>query len=97
MEKNEYDDKLPPATAEDTFDHSSDLEKTSLHSVEDSPIEEVRASVPPTDDTTIPTATFRAWFWGIIFSAAISFSNQVKFRFLISAYLPTLLLIETPL
>ncbi|KAH8551798.1 OPT family small oligopeptide transporter [Umbelopsis sp. PMI_123] len=76
MEKNEYDDKLPPATAEDTFDHSSDLEKTSLHSVEDSPIEEVRASVPPTDDTTIPTATFRAWFWGIIFSAAISFSNQ---------------------
>ncbi|KAI8074176.1 OPT family small oligopeptide transporter [Gongronella butleri] len=44
--------------------------------IEDSPIEEVRASIPPTDDTTIPTATFRAWFWGIVFSLAISFTNQ---------------------
>lgn len=46
-------------------------------SIEDSPIEEVRASIPPTDDPTLPTATFRAWIWGIIFSAAISFTNQV--------------------
>ncbi|KAI8370873.1 OPT family small oligopeptide transporter [Choanephora cucurbitarum] len=43
---------------------------------EDSPIEEVRSSIPPTDDTTLPTATFRSWFWGIVFSAAISFTNQ---------------------
>ncbi|OAD76693.1 hypothetical protein PHYBLDRAFT_142208 [Phycomyces blakesleeanus NRRL 1555(-)] len=43
---------------------------------EDSPIEEVRASVPPTDDTSLPTGTFRAWFWGVCFSAAISFTNQ---------------------
>ncbi|KAG0167683.1 hypothetical protein DFQ28_010237 [Apophysomyces sp. BC1034] len=53
------------------------LEKAErIDSVEDSPIEEVRASVPPTDDTTLPTATFRAWFWGIVFSMAISFTNQ---------------------
>ncbi|KAI9301641.1 OPT family small oligopeptide transporter [Cunninghamella echinulata] len=44
--------------------------------IEDSPIEEVRASIPPTDDPTLPTATFRAWFWGIVFSIAISFTNQ---------------------
>ena len=29
---------------------------------EDSPIEEVRSSIPPTDDTTLPTATFRSWW-----------------------------------
>jgi hypothetical protein len=58
----------------------SSIEKATIHDIdplEDSPIEEVRASVPPTDDTSLPTATFRAWFWGIVFSAAISFSNQV--------------------
>ncbi|KAG2213849.1 hypothetical protein INT47_001118 [Mucor saturninus] len=51
----------------------------SVHEIdplEDSPIEEVRSAIPPTDDPTLPTATFRAWFWGIIFSCAISFSNQ---------------------
>lgn len=56
------------------------IEKATIHEIdplEDSPIEEVRASVPPTDDTSLPTATFRAWFWGIVFSASISFSNQV--------------------
>ncbi|KAI8380977.1 OPT family small oligopeptide transporter [Radiomyces spectabilis] len=52
------------------------LEKVTIEDIDDSPIEEVRASVPPTDDPTLPTATFRAWFWGIVFSAAISFSNQ---------------------
>jgi hypothetical protein len=45
--------------------------------LDDSPIEEVRASVPPTDDPTLPTATFRAWVLGVVFSVAISFSNQV--------------------
>jgi hypothetical protein len=58
------------------------IEKTTIHEIdplEDSPIEEVRASIPPTDDPTLPTSTFRAWFWGMVFSAAISFSNQVKY------------------
>jgi hypothetical protein len=58
-----------PFIGKDTVDEIDPLD--------DSPIEEVRASVPPTDDPTLPTATFRAWFWGIVFSAAISFSNQV--------------------
>ncbi|KAI7862572.1 OPT family small oligopeptide transporter [Spinellus fusiger] len=60
------------------FTKSDSLHKVadSINDIEDSPIEEVRASVPPTDDTTLPTATFRAWFWGIVFSIAISFTNQ---------------------
>ncbi|KAF9933665.1 hypothetical protein FBU30_004908 [Linnemannia zychae] len=44
--------------------------------MENSPIEEVRASVPPTDDTTLPTATFRAWFLGFFFTAVLAFINQ---------------------
>lgn len=80
MEKKDFSEKpsSPPSSLqEDGFDQSSETEKNSQFSLEDSPIEEVRGAVPPTDDTSLPTATFRAWFWGIIFSAAISFSNQV--------------------
>ncbi|KAG0064933.1 hypothetical protein BGZ90_001983 [Linnemannia elongata] len=44
--------------------------------IEDSPIEEVRASVPPTDDTTLPTGTFRAWFLGFFFTGLLAFVNQ---------------------
>ncbi|KAJ1914080.1 hypothetical protein H4219_004934 [Mycoemilia scoparia] len=43
---------------------------------DDSPIEEVRAAVPPTDDASLPTATFRAWSLGILFTLAVSFVNQ---------------------
>lgn len=59
----------------------SSIEKATIHEIdplEDSPIEEVRSSIPPTDDPTLPTSTLRAWFWGMVFSAAISFSNQVN-------------------
>lgn len=78
--------KVPSGTYKDDLVHSSQSEessinKDSLHKVddfEDSPIEEVRASIPPTDDPSLPAATFRAWIWGILFSAAISFTNQVK-------------------
>ncbi|GAA5816451.1 hypothetical protein MFLAVUS_009980 [Mucor flavus] len=64
--------------SKETLDSDSSIE-SNIHKIdplEDSPIEEVRSAVPPTDDYTLPTATFRSWFWGIIFSAAISFSNQ---------------------
>jgi hypothetical protein len=75
-----YDSNDAYGTQESLDSHSS-IEKATVHEidpVEDSPIEEVRSSVPPTDDPTLPTATFRAWFWGIVFSAAISFTNQVR-------------------
>lgn len=74
--------KSAPQLSTDVKDrsNSSILERATSHSesIEDSPIEEVRASIPPTDDPTLPTATLRAWIWGIIFSAAISFTNQVN-------------------
>ncbi|KAG9320139.1 hypothetical protein KVV02_000716, partial [Mortierella alpina] len=44
--------------------------------VDDSPIPEVRASVPPTDDPTLPTRTFRAWSLGIFFTIVLAFVNQ---------------------
>ncbi|KAL1925151.1 uncharacterized protein VTP21DRAFT_34 [Calcarisporiella thermophila] len=54
-----------------------DLEKASEEeSLEDSPIEEVRAAVPPTDNPDLPTGTFRAWVLGILFTLALAFTNQ---------------------
>ncbi|KAG0248209.1 hypothetical protein BG011_000340 [Mortierella polycephala] len=44
--------------------------------VDDSPIPEVRASVPPIDDPTLFTGTFRAWFLGIVFTIILAFVNQ---------------------
>ncbi|KAG0320947.1 hypothetical protein BGZ99_004230 [Dissophora globulifera] len=43
---------------------------------EDSPIVEVRAAVPPTDNPSLPTRTFRAWSLGIFFTVVLAFVNQ---------------------
>ncbi|GAN10110.1 oligopeptide transporter 7 [Mucor ambiguus] len=43
---------------------------------EDSPIEEVRAVVPNTDDPSLPVFTFRMWSLGMIFSCLLAFVNQ---------------------
>ncbi|KAJ8760185.1 hypothetical protein K2173_011041 [Erythroxylum novogranatense] len=43
---------------------------------DDSPIEQVRLTVPITDDPTIPCLTFRTWFLGIISCATLAFLNQ---------------------
>lgn len=44
--------------------------------VNDSPIEQVRLTVPITDDPTLPCLTFRTWFLGIISCALLAFLNQ---------------------
>ncbi|KAM0822505.1 hypothetical protein ACQ4PT_071449 [Festuca glaucescens] len=44
--------------------------------VDDCPIEEVRLTVPITDDPTLPALTFRTWFLGIISCALLAFCNQ---------------------
>ena len=44
--------------------------------VNDSPIEQVRLTVPITDDPTLPCLTFRTWFLGITSCAVLSFVNQ---------------------
>lgn len=43
---------------------------------EESPIEEVRLTVPTTDDPTLPVWTFRMWFVGVLACALMSFLNQ---------------------
>ncbi|GMP73519.1 hypothetical protein CsSME_00031252 [Camellia sinensis var. sinensis] len=42
----------------------------------DCPIEEVRLTVPITDDPTLPCLTFRTWFLGIISCSILAFLNQ---------------------
>ncbi|KAK3007150.1 hypothetical protein RJ639_017230 [Escallonia herrerae] len=44
--------------------------------VDDSPIEQVRLTVPITDDPTLPCLTFRTWILGIISCAVLAFLNQ---------------------
>ncbi|KAK7252256.1 hypothetical protein RIF29_36082 [Crotalaria pallida] len=43
---------------------------------DESPVEEVRLTVPNTDDPTRPVWTFRMWFLGLISCALLSFINQ---------------------
>ncbi|XP_075668928.1 oligopeptide transporter 1-like isoform X1 [Castanea sativa] len=42
----------------------------------DSPIEQVRLTVPPTDDPTLPALTFRMWVLGLISCVSLAFVNQ---------------------
>ncbi|XP_056159973.1 oligopeptide transporter 1-like [Syzygium oleosum] len=43
---------------------------------DDCPIEEVRLTVPTTDDPSLPALTFRTWFLGIISCVVLSFVNK---------------------
>ena len=43
-----------------------------------SPYAEVRASVPNTDDPSLPVETFRAWFLGMFFGSVFGAANQVQ-------------------
>ncbi|KAA3478565.1 oligopeptide transporter 1-like [Gossypium australe] len=53
-----------------------DIQETSDYEVNDSPIEQVRLTVPIVDDPTLPCLTFRTWVLGIASCAALSFLNQ---------------------
>ncbi|XP_058068216.1 oligopeptide transporter 5-like [Magnolia sinica] len=44
--------------------------------INDSPIEQVRLTVPTTDDPTLPVLTFRTWVLGLIACSLLSFVNQ---------------------
>ncbi|CAI9116104.1 OLC1v1017172C1 [Oldenlandia corymbosa var. corymbosa] len=52
------------------------LNTTSVEEDELSPIEQVRLTVPITDDPSIPVWTFRMWVMGIISCTLLSFLNQ---------------------
>ncbi|XP_008803572.1 oligopeptide transporter 4-like isoform X2 [Phoenix dactylifera] len=54
-----------------------DVEKTAGGDEEEvSPIEQVRLTVPTTDNPTLPVWTFRMWFIGILSCSLMSFLNQ---------------------
>ncbi|KAG4143853.1 hypothetical protein ERO13_D06G218300v2 [Gossypium hirsutum] len=53
-----------------------DIHETSDDEVNDSPIEQVRLTVPIVDDPTLPCLTFRTWVLGITSCAVLSFLNQ---------------------
>ncbi|KAF9438267.1 hypothetical protein BGZ76_008908 [Entomortierella beljakovae] len=66
VEKYEYDDRKV-----DVIESNLNLEED-----DDSPIEEVRVTIPNTDDPTEPCNTFRMWFLGLLWTCVISFVNQ---------------------
>ncbi|KAF9119589.1 hypothetical protein BGW39_000185 [Mortierella sp. 14UC] len=71
MEKEEYlTERLDDEKVEDI---SADYD---LQEEDDSPIEEVRVTIPNTDDPAMPCNTFRMWFLGLLFTAMVSFVNQ---------------------
>ncbi|KAF8030988.1 hypothetical protein BT93_D0237 [Corymbia citriodora subsp. variegata] len=43
---------------------------------DDCPIEEVRLTVPPTDDPSLPALTFRTWVLGVASCVILAFTNQ---------------------
>ncbi|KAF9405419.1 hypothetical protein BGZ94_003559 [Podila epigama] len=72
MDKSEvhtekYDEKFERKDVEDQLE---------LTEEDNSPIDEVRVTVPNTDDPSIPCNTFRMWFLGLLFTSIISFVNQ---------------------
>ncbi|KAG0367576.1 hypothetical protein BGZ54_003658 [Gamsiella multidivaricata] len=71
MDKEEYNiERFDDAKIED-ISPDYDLEEE-----DDSPIEEVRVTISNTDDPSMPCNTFRMWFLGLFFTAAVSFVNQ---------------------
>ncbi|PQQ20305.1 oligopeptide transporter 1-like [Prunus yedoensis var. nudiflora] len=54
----------------------SDIDVTGDDEVNDCPIEEVRLTVPITDDPSQPTLTFRTWVLGILSCAVLAFVNK---------------------
>ncbi|ORX58182.1 OPT family small oligopeptide transporter [Hesseltinella vesiculosa] len=69
----EYDQKRQ---YDEYFEKDTEQVKVGDFEEEDSPIEEVRAVVPNTDDPSLPVYTFRMWFLGIMFTGALGFVNQ---------------------
>ncbi|XP_074321769.1 oligopeptide transporter 1-like [Silene latifolia] len=54
----------------------SDLSIAGEEEINDSPIEEVRLTVPITDDPTLPALTFRTWVLGLSSCIILSFVNK---------------------
>ncbi|CAB4281855.1 unnamed protein product [Prunus armeniaca] len=68
------DDGVPEAKLPGRL--QSDIDVTGDDEVNDCPIEEVRLTVPITDDPSQPTLTFRTWVLGILSCAVLAFVNK---------------------
>ncbi|KAM7270793.1 hypothetical protein ACFE04_030007 [Oxalis oulophora] len=55
---------------------SIEAKNSDTEEVNDHPIEQVRLTVPITDDPTLPCLTFRTWLLGTISCALLAFCNQ---------------------
>ncbi|KAF9111125.1 hypothetical protein BGX27_005360 [Mortierella sp. AM989] len=67
-EKFDYDDVK--------FSHDPENHEIQLDDDDDSPIEEVRVTIPNTDDPNIPYNTFRMWTLGLFWTCIVAFINQ---------------------
>ncbi|KAK4852047.1 hypothetical protein QYF36_020620 [Acer negundo] len=56
--------------------HQTSIDLNEDEEVDDNPIEEVRLTVPITDDPSLPALTFRTWVLGIISCCLLAFMNQ---------------------
>lgn len=59
-----------------SYEPKKPVSETPADEINDSPIEEVRLTVPITDDPTLPCLTFRTWVLGIISCVTLSMLNQ---------------------
>ncbi|KAL7143053.1 hypothetical protein ABFS83_08G165500 [Erythranthe nasuta] len=74
---------MADGNVEEAFRTSNEPEKNRVDlEIEDEddenyhPIEQVRLTVPPTDDPSLPALTFRTWFLGLLSCVLLSFLNQ---------------------
>ncbi|KAI9185955.1 hypothetical protein LWI28_012315 [Acer negundo] len=58
------------------FDQYNEIVVTENVEINDNPIEEVRLTVPITDDPTIPALTFRTWVLGLASCCLLAFLNK---------------------
>ncbi|KAG0321308.1 hypothetical protein BGZ99_003987, partial [Dissophora globulifera] len=78
MDKEEvHTERYDTETYEKDVKHDLYTEgQLNLDEEDDSPIEEVRVTIPNTDDPTMPYNTFRMWTLGLFWTCIISFVNQ---------------------
>ncbi|KAF8985605.1 hypothetical protein BGZ46_003300 [Entomortierella lignicola] len=58
------------------FGRDPEDHQITLDDDDDSPIEEVRVTIPNTDDPQTPYNTFRMWFLGLFWTSIVAFINQ---------------------
>ncbi|KAJ6776057.1 ISP4 LIKE PROTEIN [Salix koriyanagi] len=74
--ENLVDEAAPQFKLPDHEYHRLEIDKAEAEEEDDNPIEEVRLTVPITDDPTQTVLTFRTWTLGMAACILLSFANQ---------------------